>query len=94
MLTVNLCNRVIVAHLETIKKNDTIFDEVLQLLNNCECEHLDHESLGGLQCCYGLLYRAVSDEKQAKQYYLNARKEFLVVNSDKLSLVNEILQSF
>ncbi len=94
MLTVNLCNRMIVARLETIKKNDTIFDEVLQLLNNCECQQLGHELLGALQCCYGLLYGAVSDEEQAKQYYLNARKEFLVVNSDKLSLVNEILQSF
>lgn len=59
MLTVNLCNRVIVAHLETIKKNDTIFDEVLQLLNDCECEQLDHESLGGLHvvmACFTELY--------------------------------------
>lgn len=88
-LTVNLCNRLIIFNQNTLRKDDDVFTVILKSLNVL-CG-LSHEEWGSVYCTYGMLYMAVGDDESAKHYYQQAKKEFLIVNSQHLTEVEQAL---
>lgn len=92
-LTITFCNRLIEFHQNTLKKDDAIFTEVCNKLTSLlSYNSLDHETIGHVYCVYGVLYAVIKDEASAKQYYQQAKKEFLVINSPHLAKVEQALE--
>lgn len=92
-LTLNLCNRMITLHKDTIECNDSIFTEICNLLNSLSAfSTLSHEEQGAIYSTYGALYMAIDDYTSAKRYYLQAKEEFLIVNSQHLLKVDQMLK--
>ncbi len=91
-LTVSLCNRLITLHQERLKKNDKVFTEVCDLLDSLTVSGIpNHEEQGVLHCVHGALYMAIEDIAEAKRYYQQAKKEFVIVNSRHLIEVEQII---
>lgn len=93
LLTVNLCNRLISLHQDTLQRNDSVFTEVRDMLDSLAASGcLSHEEQGSVLCVHGLLYMAIDDNISAKRYYQQAKKEFLTVNSRHLAEVDQVLK--
>ena len=91
-LTITFCNRLIEFHQDTLKKDDAVFTEICNKLTSLlACDSLDHEIKGHVYSVYGVLYTVIKDEASAKQYYQQAKKEFLVINSPHLAKVEQAL---
>lgn len=91
-LSLTLCNKLIEFHQNTLKENDVIFTEVCnQLSSLLSLDSIDHETKGHVYCVYGLLYMVIGEKISAKQYYQQAQKEFLTVNSRHLDEVAQVL---
>lgn len=91
-MMINLCNEMILFYKDTIKKGDVQFAEILRKLDSLESTCIkDHETQGARYCAYGLLFTIVDDVELARNYYLRAKEEFLIVNSAKLAQVYQAL---
>lgn len=87
-LTLSLCNRLITLHQDTLQKDDSIFKEICGMLESlATLDSLGHEARGHVSCVYGALYTALHDKESAKYSYQQAKKEFLIVNSQHLAEV-------
>lgn len=92
LLTVSLCNSLILLHKDALKENDDIFIKVSGMLKSLIDQYqLNHEEQGCVYCSYGMLYMAIGNDKSAKYYYQQAKKEFLIVNSQHLTEVEMAL---
>lgn len=92
-LTISLCNRLLTARREEIKKGTQLFEEILERLNAQKIDELSHEKRGIVYCAFGNLYNVVSDKTIAKEYYQLAKEEFLISNSPHISAVEQMLKS-
>ena len=87
--TISLCNRLIKQNHDNMVKDDSLFLEILDMLNDWKnFVQLAHEEKGVLYSTFGLLYRVVSNIEGAEKYYQLARKEFLITNSLHLKSVD------
>lgn len=87
--TISLCNRLIKQNHDSMMKDDSLFLEILDMLNDCKnFVELTHEEKGVLYSTFGLVHRVVSDNERAEKYYQLARKEFLITNSSHLKSVD------
>lgn len=90
MLTMSLCNRLILLHQDTLQKGDSVFKEICDMLEAVP-DDLGHEARGHTHCVYGTLYMAIDDKVSAKCSYQQAKKEFLIINSQHLAEVDQAL---
>ena len=91
-LTVSLCNRLITLHQDTLQKDDSVFTEICGMLESLAAlDSLGHEARGHVFCVYGALYTVLHDKESAKHSYQQAKKEFLIVNSQHLTEVEQAL---
>lgn len=87
--TISLCNRLMNQNQDSMVKDELLFFEILDMLNDCKnIVQLTHEQKGVLYSTFGLLYRVVSDIERAEKYYQLARREFLITNSLHLKSVD------
>ena len=91
-LTVSFCNRLITLHQDTLQKGDSVFTEICGMLESLAAlDSLGHEAQGHVCCVYGALYMVLDDKVSAKRSYQQAKKEFLIVNSQHLAEVEQAL---
>lgn len=91
-LTISLCNRLITLHQDTLQKGDRVFTEICGMLESLAAlGSLGHEAQGHVSCAYGMLYMALGDKATAKHSFQQAKKEFLIVNSQHLEEVEQAL---
>ena len=92
-LTINLCNRLIMVHKDSLEKGDAVFTEVQGMLDTLSAlGRWNHEEMGGIYCVYGALYMVTEDNKMSKQYYQKAKNEFLIINSPHIETVEQVLK--
>lgn len=92
-LTINLCNRLIMVHKDSLEKGDAVFTEVQDMLDTLSAlGRWNHEEMGGIYCVYGALYMVTEDNKMSKQYYQKAKNEFLIINSPHIETVEQVLK--
>lgn len=92
--TISLCNRLINNNQGNIVKDDSLFLEILELLNVWKNKsNLSHEEKGVMYSTIGLLHLVASEKTNAEKYYKLAKKEFLITNSIHLKEIEMILQS-
>ncbi len=66
----------------------------MELLNGLkEIKDLSHEMRGVLYSAFGNLFSLSGDEKTAVAYFMDAKKEFMIINSPEIEKIDWALQS-